>query len=162
VLQHAGPTIDVDTLTREARAAAVAEGIPGHVDEIVASARAALDAPVVRQAHAAARRWHELFVTAPVADGAILEGYVDLLADTPDGLLLIDYKTDRLSVDELDAAAAGYRLQAAAYALALESATGRPVASCTFVFALPDGAHERVVDDLHAAIDQVRSVVNAG
>ena len=44
---------------------------------------------------------------------------------TPDGLVVVDYKTDAWRDDaDLDAKVARYRLQGASYALALEAATG--------------------------------------
>jgi ATP-dependent helicase/nuclease subunit A len=115
----------------------------------------------VRRVHAATRSWRELFVAAPVGD-VVVEGYVDLLGDTPDGLLLVDYKTDAVHPSDLDRTVIRYRPQAAAYALALESATGQPVASCTFVFARPDGSTEREVDDLAGAIAEVRAFLGVG
>ena len=49
-----------------------------------------------------------------------------------------------------------YRVQGAAYALALERALGTPVARCVFVFARrPRRPVEREVDDLPAAIAEV-------
>ncbi|HEX7095063.1 MAG TPA: UvrD-helicase domain-containing protein, partial [Acidimicrobiales bacterium] len=161
VLQHATPATTDEQLQARAHAAAVDEGIASHAADVARAARAALESPAVRQAHGATRVWHELFVAAPVHDGVVLEGFVDLVADTPDGLVVIDYKTDRVEPDGIDRALATYRPQAAAYALALERATDRPVASCTFVFAQPDGAIERQVDDLPAAVADVRAFLAA-
>jgi ATP-dependent helicase/nuclease subunit A len=47
-------------------------------------------------AAAATRRWRELYVAAPLGDRAI-EGYIDLLYETPTGLVLVDYKTDTVT-----------------------------------------------------------------
>ncbi len=66
----------------------------------------------------------EMYVATPVGD-TTLEGYVDLVYRRPDGLVVVDYKTDAWSSDaDLDAKVARYRLQGAAYAVALEQATG--------------------------------------
>ena len=40
--------------------------------------------------------WRELFVAAMVGD-RVLEGYIDLLVRTPEGLVIVDYKTDQWS-----------------------------------------------------------------
>lgn len=58
----------------------------------------------------------------------LLQGVVDCFLEEPDGLAVIDYKTDRLkSRAEAEKRAALYRGQLAAYASALERITGRPV-----------------------------------
>ena len=58
----------------------------------------------------------EMYVATPV-DGTTLEGYVDLVYRRPDGLVVVDYKTDAWADDaDLDAKVARYRLQGAAYA----------------------------------------------
>jgi ATP-dependent helicase/nuclease subunit A len=88
--------------------------------------------------------------------GRLIEGYIDLLFEDEQGaLVVVDYKTDA----DLDTAADRYRLQAATYALALETNLGRPVARAVFVFCRADGAVERDVVDLPAAIDEVRALV---
>ena len=57
----------------------------------------------------------------------LVEGFIDLLIDTPDGLVVVDYKTDQVpSAAELDAAVARYSVQGAAYAIALETGAGPP------------------------------------
>jgi len=145
-----------------AAAQAAAEGVIGHEHDIAARARAALDAPVVRDALAHRYR-REMYVAAPVHgfDG-VIEGYVDLVVDRPDGLVVVDYKTDTWhDDDDLDAKVARYRLQGATYALALATATGRPVSRCVFVFLGPDGAVERDVSDLPGAIADVRALLAA-
>jgi ATP-dependent helicase/nuclease subunit A len=152
-------TVDLDEpddLSGLAASQAAAEGI-GDVADVGRRARSALDAPVVLAARAAARRWRELYVAAPVGDrGRLIEGYIDLLFEDERGeLVVVDYKTDA----DLDTAADRYRLQAATYALALESTLGRPVSRAVFVFCRPEGAVEREIADLAEAIDEVRALV---
>ena len=73
----------------------------------------------------------------------------------------MDYKTDRLPGEaELNAALERYRLQGAAYALALNEALRRAVARCRFVFVSPAGCVEREVADLAADIYEVRRAVS--
>jgi len=103
----------------------------------------------------------ELFVTAPIS-GRTIEGYVDLLIESPDGLVVVDYKTDAVRTDaDVDAKLAAYELQAAAYAVALEQVTLQPVVECRFVFCTTNGAIERAVLDLVGAKERVRSTVAA-
>jgi ATP-dependent exoDNAse (exonuclease V) beta subunit len=158
-------TVDLATgagLEATARAQALAEGVPEREAEILALAASALQAPVVRAAiERGDARWREVPVAAMV-DGVLVEGFVDLLIDTPDGLVVVDYKTDQVpSEAELDAAVARYSVQGAAYAVALETALGRPVVRCVFVFARAAGPIEREVADLAAATASVRALLPA-
>ena len=54
-----------------------------------------------------------------------------------------------------------YRLQGGSYALAVAAATGEAVARCVFVFLTDDGAVERDIDDLAAAVGDAEKVVTA-
>jgi ATP-dependent helicase/nuclease subunit A len=156
-------TIDLatgDGLAGVASAQAAAEGIPDRADEIEGSVRAALGSSSVRAAVESGRFWREVYVAVPI-EGVMIEGFIDLLYETPEGLVVVDYKTDRLpSEAELDAALERYRLQGAAYALALREALGRPVAGCRFVFVLPSGAIERDVMELEGAVVEVRAALS--
>jgi len=154
-------TVDLATgegLDVIARAQAFAEEVPDREAEVRALAASVLAAPTVREAaHAGWPCWRELPVGAMV-DGVLLEGFVDLLVRTPDGLVVVDYKTDRApGDDELDARAAHYTPQGAAYALALQEVLHEPVVRCVFVFALPPVAAERAVIDLPGALRSVRA-----
>jgi len=131
--------------------------VPEHVDTIRASVRSALQAPIVASC-AKARHWKELFVAAPVGDITI-EGYVDLLVETPGGLVVVDYKTDAVrTADDLDAKLERYSLQGAAYAVAVEVATGMEIADVQFVFAQASGPIVRSIDDLAARRAEVMAV----
>ncbi|MEZ5227150.1 MAG: UvrD-helicase domain-containing protein [Acidimicrobiales bacterium] len=141
------------------------ESIPDHIDTVAALVRSAFASPAVDLArrHPAHR---ELYVAAPLGDGVgglTVEGYVDLLIEGPDGLVIVDYKTDTVrSEAEVAAKAAGYELQGAAYAVALEISTGMRVADCRFVFCHAAGAKEYAVPDLEAAKARVRATVAGG
>jgi ATP-dependent exoDNAse (exonuclease V) beta subunit len=161
-----------DGLADLAAAEAAAEGVPGRADEVEKLAAAALASDTVRRAVAGGRYWRELYVAAPLGD-RVIEGFVDLLVDGPDGLTIVDYKTDQGPQPDLTPAApssespshatgAQYRLQGAGYALAVEQVLGRPVTRCVFLFLRRDGALTREVDDLPAAVDEVRSILDAG
>jgi ATP-dependent helicase/nuclease subunit A len=134
------------------------ESIPEHVETVMALVRSALAAPAIKQA---ARSPHhkELFIAAPLGS-RVVEGYIDLLVETPEGLVVIDYKTDSVSsAAQVDAKLAAYELQGAAYAAVLEAVTGQKVVDCRFVFCVKSGAIERSVADLPAAIDRVRETL---
>jgi hypothetical protein len=157
-------TIDLatgDGLDAAVAAQAQAEAVPERADRIAELVQAALASPVVRAA-AAAPHWREVYACTPIGD-RLLEGYVDLLYRGPDGLVVVDHKTaSTTDPAELDRRVEGYRLQGAAYALALGQATGEPVVRVTFLFLTPDGAIERDLPDLPAAVAEVERLVRAG
>ncbi|MCU1345341.1 MAG: putative ATP-dependent helicase [Acidimicrobiia bacterium] len=158
-------TIDLATgrgLVEVARAQAVAEGVGEHAAEVARLVRAVLDTDVVSQA-VGGRFWRELLVTASV-DGTVIEGFIDLLVERPDGsMIVVDYKTDAASsIAEIDEAVLRYRRQGAAYALALGAQLGRPVADVVFVFPRATGgaAVARSLPDLVGAIAEVREALS--
>ncbi|MCI0784013.1 MAG: UvrD-helicase domain-containing protein [Chloroflexi bacterium] len=117
------------------RAQAVAEAIPHREAEV-----RRLVTWVVREsdawgrAVAATRAIRE----APFAlrqDDAVLEGFVDLLIETDDGIELIDWKTDAVPAEAVEERLRQYELQAGLYVHGVQTATGRPVTSVTYVFA---------------------------
>ncbi|MBW3603728.1 MAG: UvrD-helicase domain-containing protein [Actinobacteria bacterium] len=146
-----------DGLDAVAAAQAAAEGIIGREADVARLAGAALTAPAVREA-TTCPRWRETFVATPVGDRT-LEGYIDLLYRTDEGLVVVDYKTAS-SADDLDARVARYRTQGGAYALAVQAATGERVARVVFVFLTPQGAIERELVDLDACVAAVRTAVS--
>lgn len=140
------------------------EAIPEHEGVVALLVRSALGSNAVQLAVDAAgkgaRHHKELFVAAPVGN-RVIEGYVDLLIDTPDGLIVVDYKTDSARTDaEIDDKLATYELQGASYAVALETVTGRPVIDCLFVFCNTKGAIERSVADLDGLKGRVRELLS--
>ncbi len=154
-------TIDLSTahgLPEAARAQAAAEGVLGKEDDIAALCRSALRSDVVRAA-SQTRHWREIFVAAPIG-GRLLEGYIDLLYQSNDGLVVVDHKTDAWRDEhELAAKVERYRIQTAAYAVAVEAATGLQVKSAVLLFLSPDIAIERVVPELSTAKEEVRSLI---
>ncbi|MEE9414379.1 MAG: 3'-5' exonuclease, partial [Acidimicrobiales bacterium] len=145
-----------------AAAQAAAEGVMGKEAVVEALSRSALETESVRQA-VTGQYWREMYVAAPVADDLVVEGYIDLLYRTGDGLVVVDYKTDAVPDDAtLEAKLARYRLQGATYALAVEEATGETVCRVIFAFLREDGSTEREVVDLRSAIEEVRSTAMMG
>ncbi len=142
-------------------AQAQAEAVVGReavVRQLVADA---LRSPSVRAA-AGAPHWREIYLSAPIGE-RVLEGYVDLLYRTDDGLVVVDYKTAATSDPaELDRRVEGYRFQGASYALLVGRATGDDVARVTFSFLTPQGVVERHLDDLPASMVAVEAAVRTG
>ncbi len=143
-----------------ARAQCAAEGVIGLETQVAALARSALSTPIVQSVVAGAQHWRELFVAAPIGD-RVLEGYVDLLVRTPDGLVIVDYKTDQWSGPVQSSERIGrYRLQLAAYGAALAAALGEPIIGGVLVRCSPnDDAEQIEIDDWVDAIDEVARAV---
>jgi len=98
-----------------AAAASIAENVLGH-DLLKRAGRA--------EARGACRR--ETPLTLTLDDGTLVEGVVDLAFEEDGAWTVVDYKTDR------EIAAEGedqYRLQLAAYAMAITRATGAPASA---------------------------------
>ncbi len=115
-----------------ARAKTTAEGIPDRNKEVAQLAHRAIESPVVRRAVASGKYWREVPVAIPVGAGSI-QGFVDLLFEEDGKLVVVDYKTDDAQ-DDVTSAIARYRVQGAAYALALQEATGKTVKEVIFLF----------------------------
>ena len=154
-------TIDLRTgkgLTNLAAIHAQAEGISelsGNVESLVKSA---IQSPELQQA-IQNRHWRELHVACPLGD-QIIEGYVDLVYETAEGLMVVDYKTDQIQQDEINAKVNHYRLQGATYAVALEKATRLPVIQVSFAFLSTNSDAIFVpLPDLPGAIAEVHEVI---
>ncbi len=53
----------------------------------------------------------------------------------------------------------GYRTQGASYAIAVEHASGEPVARVVFVYLTAAGPIEQEIDDLALAVEEVRALL---
>jgi ATP-dependent helicase/nuclease subunit A len=149
---------DPREIDAHARRQCEVESIPELAEQVAATVRGALASDTVRRAVAAPHH-KEIFVAAPVGD-RVIEGYVDLLIEAPEGLIVVDYKTDSARTEgEIDEKLAAYELQGASYAVVLEAVTGRRVVDCRFVFCRSNGAIERSVHDLDAAKARVRATL---
>jgi ATP-dependent helicase/nuclease subunit A len=153
-------TIDLatgDHLRETAESQALAEGIANEAAHVARLAESARTSPSIVAAVATGRYWRELYVGVPIG-GMLVEGFIDLLYESPDGLVVVDYKTDSVRDEAaIDAAMERYRLQGAAYALALERALGKPVARAVFVFTEPRA--EREVTDLPGAKAEIEALL---
>ena len=75
----------------------------------------------------------------PVAEDApeenvLLQGVIDCLIETPEGFVVLDFKTDRIKKGGEDERAEKYRPQLAAYARAVQEIYGKPVRDCVLYF----------------------------
>jgi ATP-dependent exoDNAse (exonuclease V) beta subunit len=158
-------TIDLAEPVGLAGAAAAqceAEAIPDRTAEVEELVRAALASPVVAAA-TAGPYWREVYACTPTPGGRLLEGYIDLLYRTADGMVIVDYKTAATAdPSELARRVEGYRLQGASYALAVRATTGEAVHRVVFAFLTPAGAVELDLDDVEGAIGEVNALVGAG
>jgi ATP-dependent helicase/nuclease subunit A len=107
------------------------------------------------QRAATLRHWREVPLGASV-EGVLLEGFVDLLYELPDGrLVVVDYKTDAVRGAGIDARMEQYRLQGGVYALMVEKVTRRDVARVEFLFVA--AGQRRMIADVSTAVDEVRA-----
>ena len=139
-------------------------GLTGYTSEITRRVEAALASHTVAEA-ARGRFWQEVFVTAPLDDGLVLEGFIDLLYETPEGrLVVVDFKTDAI-VDsgDVEQKTGYYRLQGATYAWCAQQATGMDVERIVFQFLTRDGVAEGVIEgeDLALALDEVAAAAQS-
>ncbi len=129
---------DADDATIEAlaRAQAVVEAIPDEAEAIASLLHRALETKVAARARGARRSLRE--VPFAFTDGSVtLEGFIDLIIETEDGLEIVDWKTDSVAESEVPQRLDGYKLQAGLYVLGLEAATHRKVTGVTYVFVTP-------------------------
>ncbi len=157
---------DVDLATGSdleqlARHHAQLQGIGAESDRVSVLARSAWEAPLVRQA-ASGRHWRELPLAVPTPAGGLFEGIVDLVIESDDGLVVVDYKTDPVrDQDHAETLRAAYRLQLGSYAWALEAVADQPVAAAYLLFVASDGAIELPIDDLADAVAEVSGALIA-
>ena len=78
----------------------------------------------------------------------MIRGFIDLVFEEEGKLVVVDFKTDRITKGEAEDKAAGYENQGAAYVMALEAATGIEVGELVFSFLRPGVDVSRPVDDV--------------
>ena len=99
----------------------------------------------------------EIIGSAPAGTVDLFEGFVDLLFADGDRLVVVDYKTDAVPTDVAVAdALERYAPQGAAYAVAVEAATGMPVGEVHFLFLRGDEAVDAEVPGLDREKERVR------
>ena len=131
--------------------------------EISTLANRALRSAAVAAALRAPRLWSEIPVAAPIETRrgtVVIEGIIDLLYEHDDGqLVILDYKSDRVDgAVEMARKLDNYRMQGAAYAAAIEQATGRTVKAVQFLFVrLQDGLRE--IENIRDLIDGMPDLI---
>ncbi|HEX2745870.1 MAG TPA: PD-(D/E)XK nuclease family protein, partial [Streptosporangiaceae bacterium] len=128
-----------DQAVNRAVTAACAElGVPHLAGEVRSRVQAALTAPIIQLA-ATRRHWKEVPIVAELG-GRVVEGFIDLVVDTDEGLVIVDYKTDSTrSAADIETKVHHYTPQIRAYAQALALATGGKVATPQILFCRPAG-----------------------
>ena len=146
-----------DGLDEISQAQAAAEGLPDHWKDVAALARTAMNSDVVKQAVSTGRYRREVYVGAPEGS-VIIEGFIDLVFETEEGLIFFNYKTDGIeTAEKISRSMERYKLQGGTYALALEQATGKQVIKVIFLF-LNTGS-EIEMDNVVDAMKNVRLAV---
>jgi ATP-dependent helicase/nuclease subunit A len=137
-------SIDLATgagLTETSNAQAAAEGIPDRADEIAGLVRTALESSVVKRAVASGNFHREVFVSIPLG-GRLVEGFIDLLFEDADGLVIVDYKTDSITAADVEKAKEAHEVQVGLYTLAAREATGKPVHEAVLLFLRPNAEYQ--------------------
>ncbi|MDE0332184.1 MAG: UvrD-helicase domain-containing protein [Nitrospinae bacterium] len=118
-----------------------------NVDLAMKLIRNSAETGILARAAVAPRRWRELpFVYG--LGGRVLRGAVDLVFEEEGKLVVVDFKTDRITEGEAEDKAADYESQGAAYVMALEAATGLEVGELVFSFLRPGVDVSWPVDDM--------------
>jgi ATP-dependent helicase/nuclease subunit A len=130
-------SLDADdaTIAAFAKAQAVAEAIPHRQPDVERLVRWVVrESEAWQRARSAQRAMREV-PFALQSDGKVLEGFVDLVIQTEDGIEIVDWKTDQISPADVPERLQQYELQAGLYVHGLESAAGIRVRRITYVFA---------------------------
>ena len=138
------------------RAQAEAEGIGDEAKDVLTLSRNALATETVKGLiesvkQGSAKYYREVFVSAPLGD-RVVEGFIDLLIDGPNGITIVDYKTDSLTPKQVQELGPEYEVQLGLYAWAVGETTGKPVRKATLLFLRPQ--EERQFSDPQALIQK--------
>ena len=149
-------------ILRLANVHTAAQEVPTRRDEVVALVERALRNPEVVAALRAQQRWPELPVAAPVDTSrgpVVIEGIIDLLYEDAAGeLVILDYKSDDVrSESDVASRMSHYKYQGAAYAAAVERATGRRVSAVKFLFLRTDSV--QAIEDIPNLIGQLPALM---
>lgn len=70
-------------------------------------------------------------------DSVIVQGIIDMIIETDDGLVVIDFKTDKISAEQTEERAENYHSQLELYAQAAEKIFNKPIADKWLYFLTP-------------------------
>lgn len=116
-------------------------GVGAHLEATEAVAIAHRFARTLKRRFAPSKIEVEVPIEHDLEDGRIVRGYVDVLAQTAQGWLVIDHKSSPLSASKWPEEALKYSGQLGTYRAAL-TAAGREVAGCFIHFAVTGGLVE--------------------
>ena len=137
------------------------EGILPRTAEIEQLVLSACNSGVVKRAVESGNLMREVPFSVPIPSLNLpkrtMEGYIDLLFEEEDGLVVVDYKTDNISENNSQEVLSRYRLQGAAYAMGVEKAISKPVKEVVFLF-LRSNIEEKIVD-LETLINELKSSI---
>jgi ATP-dependent exoDNAse (exonuclease V) beta subunit len=132
--------LDLDEDVRPARLAAMTRALaPSCSLDATAAARAAdqvqrtLAMPLFERARRASHTWRELRLCFPEGE-YLVDGVVDLVFEEEGELVVVDYKTDAIAVEQAQGQAAHHAPQLQLYGRGLAQATGLPVRERLVVF----------------------------
>ena len=98
------------------------------VEEAVETVRHVMESTLWQRASSSRQRSTELpFVVLDAGDGALVRGVIDLAFEESDGWVIVDYKTDRATGQQLEKLAETYRPQVAVYRTAWAQILQQPV-----------------------------------
>jgi len=135
VIQSLPLDADNTIIAAFSRAQAVAEAIPHRTRDVEKLVEWVLRSSQAAVRARAARRALREVPFALTFDGTVLEGFIDLVIETAEGIEIVDWKTDQIGPEEVGERLREYETQAGLYVYGLESATGRRVNRVTYVFA---------------------------
>ena len=150
-------------LASASRAQAEIEGISARWREVASLVKNALGFDVIqrlagRYVAGEADFYREVFVSA-VLDGQLVEGFIDLLIDGPDGMVVVDYKTDAVNgEEEMEEAVRQHEIQMGLYAWAAQEVTGRPVREAVLLFLRPQA--ERSFTDIDGLVAEAKKAAS--
>ncbi|HYM15240.1 MAG TPA: UvrD-helicase domain-containing protein [Dehalococcoidia bacterium] len=124
-------------------------GLAARAAEIERLARTTLGSDAIARALRSRRVLRETPFAVPLPDAperGVAEGRIDLLFEEDGEIVIVDFKSDAVTGDEIAARAALYRNQALVYAWAARAATGRPVREVVFLFARTGEARSMIAD----------------
>jgi len=92
-----------------------------------------------------------------------INGSIDWLKSSDDGMEIVDFKTDAVSKNEIEERAKEYDLQLVCYALASERATGKAVSSTSLVFLKPGITHtvEMTDERRRTGEEKIKSIISS-
>ncbi|HEV3023770.1 MAG TPA: PD-(D/E)XK nuclease family protein, partial [Pirellulales bacterium] len=110
-------------------------------DDVIATVQRVMDSELWRRARSAARFLAEVPIAMPVAPAAaadglptVLRGVVDLVFEEAAGWVIVDYKSERVEVNDIPALVAYYQPQVEMYAQAWQTVVGQAVVERGLLF----------------------------